>query len=441
MMKTLLLILFSLSISGAFAQYPATRQNAALVREERYVTNSPGNGISNSKLIEITKDSTFRSFLQPSISFTQFGSSRNDGTPNTVLWTDANGFLKKSPMPAFLMSITSSDVTTALGYTPVPTTRTLTINGSAFDLSANRTWNVGDLLSSGSYSDPSWITSLAWSKITGTPTTLSGYGITDGVTTSTLSSTLAGYATTSALTSGLAGKENTITAGTTAQYWRGDKTWQDFNTSSRSAISLTTTGALGTTPTYNSSTGVLNVPVGSTAAVTSVGVTSSDFSVSGSPITTSGNITLNLNTTGVSANTYDRVTVDTKGRVTAGFNRQTPVAIASGSKSFNTAYQVSATNDAYLTVSPQISCNLSLSGGQAGTITLEISANGTSGWILMGVVSGSNTGTLTIGLNTTQVSGAPMFAYIPAGYYYRMTTNNTTGSPTYTFNGGNYTLN
>jgi hypothetical protein len=32
---------------------------------------------------------------------------------------------------------------------------------------------------SGSYSNPSWITSLAWSKISSTPTTLAGYGITD----------------------------------------------------------------------------------------------------------------------------------------------------------------------------------------------------------------------------------------------------------------------
>lgn len=36
------------------------------------------------------------------------------------------------------------------------------------------------LSSTGSYSNPSWLTSLAWSKITGEPTTLSGYGITDG---------------------------------------------------------------------------------------------------------------------------------------------------------------------------------------------------------------------------------------------------------------------
>jgi hypothetical protein len=32
---------------------------------------------------------------------------------------------------------------------------------------------------SGSYSNPSWLTGLAWSKISSTPTTLSGYGITD----------------------------------------------------------------------------------------------------------------------------------------------------------------------------------------------------------------------------------------------------------------------
>lgn len=34
-------------------------------------------------------------------------------------------------------------------------------------------------LTNGSYANPAWITTLAWSKLTGTPTTLSGYGITD----------------------------------------------------------------------------------------------------------------------------------------------------------------------------------------------------------------------------------------------------------------------
>lgn len=102
----------------------------------------------------------------------------------------------------------SSEITTSLGYTPVPNSRTITINGTAQDLTANRSWTLGDVFTSGSYGNPSWVTSLAWSKITGTPTTLSGYGITDGVTNSTLS----GYATTSALTSGLSNKvDNTRT--------------------------------------------------------------------------------------------------------------------------------------------------------------------------------------------------------------------------------------
>lgn len=58
---------------------------------------------------------------------------------------------------------------------------------------ATGTWNI-DILgnagtvtngvyTTGSYSNPSWITALAWSKITSTPTTLSGYGISDGVST------------------------------------------------------------------------------------------------------------------------------------------------------------------------------------------------------------------------------------------------------------------
>lgn len=38
---------------------------------------------------------------------------------------------------------------------------------------------VNSVLTTGSYANPSWITSLAWSKVSSTPTTLTGYGITD----------------------------------------------------------------------------------------------------------------------------------------------------------------------------------------------------------------------------------------------------------------------
>lgn len=101
----------------------------------------------------------------------------------------------------------------------VPSTRSLTINGISYNLSANRTWTVGDILSTSSYSNPSWINALAWSKITGTPTTLSGYGITDAVPYS--------------------GATNSINIGN--------------NTFSNTAITSNSTGILGLNPTSNTS--------------------------------------------------------------------------------------------------------------------------------------------------------------------------------------------
>ena len=89
---------------------------------------------------------------------------------------------------------------------------------------ATGTWNI-DILGSagtvtngvyttGSYSNPSWITALDWSKITSTPTTLSGYGITDGVSTGgsysnpTWITSLAG----SKITGNISGNAGTATA-------------------------------------------------------------------------------------------------------------------------------------------------------------------------------------------------------------------------------------
>lgn len=82
---------------------------------------------------------------------------------------------------------------TLSGLGGVPTSRTITINGTAQDLSVNRSWSVGDVRTDSSYSNPAWITSLAWSKISTTPTTITGYGITDAVNKS--GDTMTGFLT------------------------------------------------------------------------------------------------------------------------------------------------------------------------------------------------------------------------------------------------------
>lgn len=56
---------------------------------------------------------------------------------------------------AYLTSITGTQVITALGYTPVPTTRTITINGETHNLAADNSWTVGG-------------TAAIWGNITGT---------------------------------------------------------------------------------------------------------------------------------------------------------------------------------------------------------------------------------------------------------------------------------
>lgn len=117
-----------------------------------------------------------------------------------------------------------------------------------------------------------------------------------------------------------------------------------------------------------------------------------------------------------------------------------PTGLTAGSRNFNQAYQVSSTRPSKISLSPQISCNLTLLAGQSGTITLDISSNGSTGWIVCKSIGGSNTGSLTIGLNTTQLTMAPLDQDLPAGYYWRLTTTNLTGTPTYTFNGGSYII-
>ncbi len=55
----------------------------------------------------------------------------------------------------YLTGITSSQIITALGYTPVTNARTLTINGTTYDLSANRSWTIAG-------------TAAVWGNISGT---------------------------------------------------------------------------------------------------------------------------------------------------------------------------------------------------------------------------------------------------------------------------------
>ena len=72
--------------------------------------------------------------------------------------------------------LTNLDLNTIYGYTPVPNSRTLTINGQTYDLSANRTWNI---TTGGTVSSVSVTNGIGISASVANPTTTPNITITN----------------------------------------------------------------------------------------------------------------------------------------------------------------------------------------------------------------------------------------------------------------------
>lgn len=171
---------------------------------------------------------------------------------------------------------------------------------------------------------------------------------------------------------------------------------------------------------------------GKPTLLSSVGVTSTDFNVTNSPLTSNGNITLDLKTSGITAGKILSTTFNSKGIATSASN-PTIVSLSNTDRNLNQAYQISTTSFSEIKVSVQIVSVLSISGGQSGNIYLEYSANGSTGWTFTGQIPNGNTGTLTLGITTTQTTGGQLSSAIPVGYYWRL---RTSGTGTFTFLGG-----
>lgn len=291
----------------------------------------------------------------------------------------------------------------------VPVRRTLSVNGLAQDLTADRMWTVGD------------------------------------VTSSSLSSILGNYSTVAATTVGLSLKENVISAGTTSQYLRGDKTWQSLYTGTTGQY-IRGDGSLSTFPSipatqvnsdWNAVSGVAQILNKPTIPTNTNQLTNGAGFITGNQtITLSGDvtgtgttsITTNLANSGVAAGTYgSRITVDAKGRVTSALNssfNSSPARSLSTTGSNNT-FTVSATRDAYVsyTVNFSVALIAALSNGQ---VDLDYSLDNGVNWTPVSSVSQVFGVSITITTNQNmQLAG-----WIPAGALVRINRSQNTNVTT-----------
>lgn len=102
-------------------------------------------------------------------------------------------------------------------------------------------------------------------------------------------------------------------------------------------------------------------------------------------------------------------------------------------------FQVSSTRNADVTYSVTISTTVSLSGNAVGYTVLEISPTNSStagDWVEISRVASGQSGTLVIGLVLSQTGGGVINGSIPAGWYARLRSVNTSGTPTFTYISG-----
>ena len=99
--------------------------------------------------------------------------------------TSSTGYLIQGQNAAANTNLFTVDTA---GNVVAGTFNTASISGGSLSSTAvNGVTTANIVVTTGSYADPSWITSLAWSKIATTPTTLGGYGITDALSNSSTS--------------------------------------------------------------------------------------------------------------------------------------------------------------------------------------------------------------------------------------------------------------
>lgn len=174
-------------------------------------------------------------------------------------------------------------------------------------------------------------------------------------------------------------------------------------------------------------------------------------SISALTTTSYGNSLLTLANTAALKGTFSLATVATTGAYSDltgtptilpfSFNNTASRSIVTGTGA--TGFQVSSSRNSSVNYSVTISTASSITSGALGVVVLEIAPTNSatpSDWVEIGRLSQGQTLGLAIALSITQPIASQVGGMIPAGYYVKLRSINTTGTPTYTYNSGQEVL-
>jgi hypothetical protein len=325
------------------------------------------------------------------------------------------------------VTLTSGDVTTALGFTPISGNQTITLSG---DITGSGATAISTTLATvnsnvGSFTNAN-ITVNAKGLITaasnGGASGVSSFNTRTGVVTLTSSdvTTALGFTPGTGTVTSVGLSLPAIFTGSGAPITTSGTLGITLNSQNANLVFAGPTTGAAATPTFRA---LVAGDIPSLSYVTSVGLTSTDFTVSGSPITSSGSITANLNTQGgLTSGSYTNtnITVNSKGIITAISNG------TSGSPSLTATYVGYGSGSNLLTGTSDFTyTSNTLSIGTAGA-TFNLGVIGTVGATInagptaIAGTSITNAGPLTlngISSSSTATSARAGFVIVNSGSY------------------------
>lgn len=145
--------------------------------------------------------------------------------------------------------------------------------------------------------------------------------------------------------------------------------------------------------------------------------------------------------TGISYNSSTGVITNSAPTVSRSFNNTPSVTIQTVAAAAN-GDQLSTTRDVLATYSATLVSTATIAGNASGYLVLEICSTNSvvaANWIEIGRIPNGQAVSLAVVLQSVSTGGGNVTGIIPAGYYRRLRSVITAGSPTFTYNSGQET--